>query len=201
MIKKISIIVTLIVFSTQGFASDGTDDFLKKSVQEVTDLVSEHKERFEEDEDFLRSKMNSVVMPKLDITLMSKIILGKNIWTGMTLQQRNDFVQAFKYRMTSTYMKSITAFDGEKIEFSPYIPGKKKRIALVKSKYLIAAGNIDVDYRLIKNDDGWNEVLSKVSEAHPESPLASKHIRKSAKEVATASAVNKWRKKAGLQER
>lgn len=155
MIKKISIIVALIVLSTQGFASDGPDDFLKKSVQEVTDLVSEHKERFEEDEDFLRSKMNSVVMPKLDITLMSKIILGKNIWTGMTLQQRNDFVQAFKYRMTSTYMKSITAFDGEKIEFSPYIPGKKKRIALVKSKYLIAAGNIDVDYRLIKNDDGW----------------------------------------------
>ena len=155
MIKKISIIVALIVLSTQGFASDGPDDFLKKSVQEVTDLVSEHKERFEEDEDFLRSKMNSVVMPKLDITLMSKIILGKNIWTGMTLQQRNDFVQAFKYRMTSTYMISITAFDGEKIEFSPYIPGKKKRIALVKSKYLIAAGNIDVDYRLIKNDDGW----------------------------------------------
>ena len=57
--------------------------------------------------------------------------------------------------MTSTYMKSITAFDGEKIEFLPYIPGKKSRIALVKSKYLIAAGDIDVDYRLIKNDDGW----------------------------------------------
>jgi len=121
----------------------------------VTALVSKHKERFEDDEDFLRSKMNSVVMPKLDITLMSKIILGKKIWTGITAKQKTDFVQAFKYRMTSTYMKSITAFDGEKIEFLPYVPGKKGRIALVKSKYLIAAGNIDVDYRLIKNDDGW----------------------------------------------
>ena len=132
-----------------------TDDFLKKSVQEVSALVSEHKERFEEDEDFLRSKMNSIVMPKLDITLMSKIILGKGIWTEMTPQQKTDFVQAFKYRMTSTYMKSITAFDGEKIEFLPFVPGKKDRIAFVKSKYIIAAGNIDVDYRLIKNKDGW----------------------------------------------
>ncbi len=156
MIKKISIfIIFLLSFTSAVYASEGPDDFLKKSVEEVSALVSAHKERFEKDENFLRSKMNSVVMPKLDINLMSKIILGKKIWTGMTQQQKNDFVQAFKFRMTSTYMKSITVFDGEKIEFLPYVPGKKSRIALVKSKYLIPTGNIDVDYRLIKNDDGW----------------------------------------------
>ena len=131
------------------------DDFLKKSVQEISALVSMHKEKFEKDDDFLRSQMNLVVMPKLDITLMSKIILGKGIWTDMTSQQKTNFVEAFKYRMTSTYMKSITAFDGEKIEFLPYVPGKNGRIALVKSKYLIPAGNIDVNYRLIKNQDSW----------------------------------------------
>ena len=156
MIKKISIFITfLILITPSAYSSEGPDDFLKKSVEEVTALVSEHKERFEKDENFLRSKMNSVVMPKLDITLMSKIILGKEIWTGLTSQQKKDFVQAFKFRMTSTYMKSITAFDGEQIEFLPYVPGKKSKIALVKSKYLIAAGNINVDYLLIKNDDGW----------------------------------------------
>jgi phospholipid transport system substrate-binding protein len=156
MIKKISIFtIFFMLITTMAHSSEGPDDFLKKSVQEVTALVSEHKERFETDENFLRSKMNSIVMPKLDITLMSKIILGKKIWTGITSQQKTDFVQAFKFRMTSTYMKSITAFDGEKIEFLPYVPGKKTRIALVKSKYIIASGNIDVDYRLIKNDDGW----------------------------------------------
>jgi phospholipid transport system substrate-binding protein len=156
MIKKLSILTIFLILNTPvAYAAEGPDDFLKKSVQEVTGLVSEHKERFEKDEKFLRSKMNSVVMPKLDITLMSKIILGKKIWTGITPQQKNDFVEAFKFRMTSTYMKSITAFDGEKIEFLPYLPGKNSKIALVKSKYLIVAGDIDVDYRLIKNDDGW----------------------------------------------
>ena len=50
----------------------------------------------------------------------------------------------------------------------------------------------------IKNSDGWNEVLSKVSEAHPESDLAKKHRRRTAKEVATSNAVDKWRKKTGL---
>ena len=155
MIKKISFFIIFIFISSSGYTTERPDDFLKKSVQEVSALVSKHKDRFEKDEDFLRSQMNLVVMPKLDIILMSKIILGKGIWTDMTPQQKTDFVEAFKYRMTSTYMKSITAFDGEKIEFLPFVPGKKNRIAFVKSKYLIAAGNIDVDYRLIKNKDGW----------------------------------------------
>ena len=155
MIKKISFFIIFMSISSSGYTTERPDDFLKKSVQEVSALVSKYKDRFEKDEDFLRSQMNLVVMPKLDIILMSKIILGKGIWTEMTPQQKTDFVEAFKYRMTSTYMKSITAFDGEKIEFLPFVPGKKDRIAFVKSKYLIAAGNIDVDYRLIKNKDGW----------------------------------------------
>ena len=122
---------------------------------EISDLVSKYKDRFESDEAFLRSKMNSVVMPKLDVKLMSKIVLGKKIWTNMPEDQQESFVEAFKYRMTSTYMKSITAFDGEKVEFLPYEPGKRDNIAYVKSKYIIPGGNIAVDYRLIRTDSGW----------------------------------------------
>lgn len=51
----------------------------------------------------------------------------------------------------------------------------------------------------MKSDAGWNEVLSKISEAHPESDLAHKHKRRTAKEVATANAVDKWRKKTGIK--
>ncbi len=155
MIKKLSFLVIFSLFSITAISSEGPDDFLKKSVQEVSDLVSIHKERFENDEIFLRKMMNDVVMPKLDINLMSKIILGKKTWTKMTSAEKIDFMNAFKYKMTSTYMKSVTAFDGDDIEFFPYTPGKRKNLALVKSKYIIAAGDIEVDYRLIKQEEGW----------------------------------------------
>ena len=155
MIKKISILFIFILITSPVHSGDGPDVFLKKSVDEISNLVSENKDRFERDEDFLRHKMNTIVMPKLDIPLMSRIILGKKIWMSMSEQQKLDFVSAFKYRMTSTYMKSITAFDGEKIVFLPFEPGKRPNLALVKSKYIIPAGNIDVNYRLIKNTEGW----------------------------------------------
>ena len=155
MIKKTSILLVFLLTTNVAFSSDTPDGFLKDSVQEISLLVSKYKDRFETDEEFLRDKMNSSVMPKLDIKLMSKIILGKKIWTEMAESQKNDFVEAFQYRMTSTYMKSITAFDGEKVVFLPYEPGKRENIAYVKSKYLIPGGDIAVDYRLIKKSEEW----------------------------------------------
>ena len=155
MIKKTSILLAFLLTTNIAFSSDTPDGFLKDSVQEISLLVSKYKDRFETDEKFLRDKMNSSVMPKLDIKLMSKIILGKKIWTEMSDSQKDDFVEAFQYRMTSTYMKSITAFDGEKVVFLPYEPGKRENIAYVKSKYLIPGGDIAVDYRLIKKSEEW----------------------------------------------
>ena len=155
MIKKFSLLVVFLLTTISANSSERPDDFLKESVKEVSLLVSKNKERFETDENFLRMKMNEVVMPKLDIILMSKIILGKNIWTKMTSAEQTNFVEAFKYKMTSTYMKSITAFDGEKIEFLPYKPGKKANLAFVKSKYIMISGDIEVSYRLIRNNQGW----------------------------------------------
>ena len=155
MIKKISLLLGFLMASNIAFSSETPDGFLKDSVEEISELVSKYKDKFESDEDFLRSKMNSEIMPKLDIELMSKIILGKKIWTTLTENQKENFVESFKYRMTSTYMKSITAFDGEKVVFLPFNPGPKKNLAYVKSKYLIPGGDIAVDYRLIKKANGW----------------------------------------------
>jgi len=155
MIKKTSLLLAFLLTTNIAFSNGTPDGFLKDSVEEISILVSKYKDRFETDEKFLRDKMNSTVMPKLDIKLMSKIILGKKIWTNLSATQKDDFVEAFKYRMTSTYMKSITAFDGEKVVFLPYEPGKRENIAYVKSKYLIPGGDISVDYRLIKKSDVW----------------------------------------------
>lgn len=46
-----------------------------------------------------------------------------------------------------------------------------------------------------KVPEGFNEVLSKVAEAHPESALADRHLKKSIKEVRTREIVDKHYKK------
>jgi len=47
----------------------------------------------------------------------------------------------------------------------------------------------------VKSDSGFKEVLTKISEAHPDSPLAERHLRKSTKQVKTERIVKEWKKK------
>jgi hypothetical protein len=59
---------------------------------------------------------------------------------------------------------------------------------------LIDAPNIVSGVSLTgKLDGGFKDVLSKISDAHPDSPLASQHRSKSIKEVQTERVVRKWR--------
>ncbi|MCK9369144.1 hypothetical protein M0R04_04250 [Candidatus Dojkabacteria bacterium] len=46
-----------------------------------------------------------------------------------------------------------------------------------------------------KTDDTWKEVLSKVAEAHPESPVGERYNKKSIKDVKTKEIIQKHRDK------
>lgn len=48
-----------------------------------------------------------------------------------------------------------------------------------------------------KVDGGFNEVLSRISEAHPTSELADRYGKKSIKQVKTERAVRQWRSTTG----
>ena len=154
--KIIKYIITFFLFfSSAIYAYEAPDVFLKNSVVEVSAFITQNKEMLDNNEEFLRSKVDQLIIPKLDIELMSKIVLGKKNWISMSVPQRKRFQLAFRGLMVRTYMKSLTAFDGEKIEFLPYVPGKRKDVAKVKSNYLLSEGQIAVNYRLKLNDQKW----------------------------------------------
>ena len=145
------IIAIFILFSSYSFASEGPDVFLKNSVKEISGFISENKHSLDSDENYLRTKVDELVIPKLDIELMSKIVLGKKNWTSMNPILRTKFQKAFRSLMVKTYMKSLTSFDGEKIKFLPYKKGKRPDIARVKSVYLLNEGELSVNYSLKLN--------------------------------------------------
>jgi hypothetical protein len=76
----------------------------------------------------------------------------------------------------------------EKVEFLEANP----QIKPVLNSVNIVAG-VGLDSR-IKNDEGWNENLQRIAEAHPSSQLANRYVSKTAKEAKTENAVAKWRK-------
>lgn len=67
---------------------------------------------------------------------------------------------------------------------------KNKHIKQQITQMNIVGGVSGVSYR---SDQGWKEVQSKIAEAHPTSPFAQQHRRKSIKEVKTEQVIKKHR--------
>ena len=101
-------------------------------------------------------------------------------------------IYTFKDTNTNEVFEEIMSYD-DKVRFLEDCPW----ITSVLDGINIVSG-VGMNSR-IKNDDGWNEVLQKVGEAHPTSEIANRYVRKTAKEAKTESAVAKWRKTRQLQ--
>lgn len=81
-------------------------------------------------------------------------------------------------------------------EFEDFLTNSRKLELLEKNPHIrqlpaafsIASMTGDVHS---KTDDTWKEVLSKVSEAHPLSPVAEKHGKRSMKQIKTSQVIQK----------
>ena len=83
----------------------------------------------------------------------------------------------------------------EMIKFKEEYPGLDQifKINFTSSRYGSTEG--------IKNDDGWNEMLSRIGEAHPDSSLGQTHRKKTNKEIKTADVLAKHRKRQAAQKK
>ena len=155
--KKFTYIITLFfLLSPALLAKESANTFVIKTVEEISAFITENKTMLENDEEYLRVKVDELVIPKLNISLMSKIVLGRDNWTSSNDYQKREFQKAFRSLMVRTYMKSLTTFDGEKMKFMPFKEGKRPNIARVNSIYLLSEGELPVSYRLkFTESDGW----------------------------------------------
>ena len=155
--KRFTYIIALFfLLSPALIAKESADTFVRKTVEEISTFISENKSMLENDEKYLRTKVDELVIPKLNISLMSKIVLGRDNWTSSNDYQKREFQKAFRSLMVRTYMKSLTTFDGERMKFMSFKEGKNPNIARVNSIYLLSEGELPVSYRLkFTESDGW----------------------------------------------
>ena len=83
-------------------------------------------------------------------------------------------------------------------EFEDFISNSRKEELLEKNQHIrqlpsapaiiSSSGSLDS-----KTDNTWKEVLAKVSEAHPDSPLASRYGKRTIHQAKSRDIYNKWK--------
>jgi len=84
----------------------------------------------------------------------------------------------------------------------------EKEVYLKKNKHIrqmLTTINISksgvMGHGQMRTDNGWKEMQSRIAEAHPISPFADQHGKKSAKEIKTQAVVEKHRKRQAAQKK
>ena len=161
MCKKISMVVVSIVLTFSSFQLRAEDHpaqtLVVESITSMLDVLKNEKDRIKTDPEFLKAKVDELIVPSLDFNAMTILAVGK-FWRKMDIEQKTELVTEFKKFMLSTYTSYLTEYSGERINFEPFRPGSREDRAVVRSKVSQSAGSdVMVNFRL-RDSGGWSIV-------------------------------------------
>jgi phospholipid transport system substrate-binding protein len=183
----ISIAVTFGGFSL-ATASEITDG-LKTAIDKTIEIVVDPK--FQKDKTARRAAMRKIIDEKFNYTEMSRRSLAKN-WNGLSVEQRQKFVQLFSKLLENSYASKIESYRDEQIIYRDEVV--KGEYAMVKTRIKRADDKIDVDYKLKKSDGQWqiyDFVIEKVSMIRNYRSQFSKIIKRDSYEALVAKLTKK----------
>jgi len=103
--------------------------------------------------------INQYIIPNIDLIEMSRWIMGKIVWQKSTKEEKNKFINAFKYLLIGHYYITLNDYKKHDLKFLPI-----KEKDLTKKKYIIVNSTIKnkinnkilyIDYRLINRNGKW----------------------------------------------
>jgi phospholipid transport system substrate-binding protein len=122
----------MLIISRPGMAAQGPVEVLQSMTSTLEEIVKEDPDIIH-DQPRLRVIARDVVLPHVDMRVMSRWVLGKN-WRKATPEQRDAFVREFQELLLSSYLRQVNAYDGEVARFLPLRGGQKEGRAVVNAE-------------------------------------------------------------------
>ncbi len=141
-----ALVLTLTLLPVTVFAHPAEDLIRQITGDMIEALLSPEAES---DSNFVRSKIDTEVIPHIDFVTMTRITVGISVWKKATKQQRSDLVKEFRELLLNTYTAALDQYTGQKLEVLPHqATDNDDKIAVVKTVFDDANVLIPVDYKL-----------------------------------------------------
>ncbi len=141
-----TLLITLVLFPAMVFAHPA-EDLIRKITGDMISALNSAEAK--SDEAFVRSKIDTDVLPHIDFTTMTKITLGAKQWKSASADQRSGLVAEFRELLLNTYTAALQEYSGQKLEILPHeASDNDDKIATVKTVFDDASVKFPVDYKL-----------------------------------------------------
>jgi phospholipid transport system substrate-binding protein len=138
--------------------ADTDADAAQRVVQEATQRFFEALEREGErarDPQRAYDLVEEFISPHVDTELAARLILGRH-WRTATEEQRERFVDGFKWMLLRTYSTAVDDFKGVEIRYLPPRGDIREGEAEVRTRISHRGGSpVGVNYRMRQRDGEW----------------------------------------------
>lgn len=151
MLKRITLLA-IICLLTAATAFASVTDTIKKTVNEVIQVVSDKDLKKKANEQRRRAAIKKSIAAIFDNQEMAKRTLGKH-WNTRTTAERKQFTELFATLLENSYAGKIESYNNEKIIYTKetvdgdYAEVKSKVITPKQDEYTL-------DYRMMKKENG-----------------------------------------------
>lgn len=130
---------------------------LKNTTGELIQKLKNNQTKLHNDPDYVYKIINNVLLPKVDVRVMSMSVLGRNAWRKASEKQRKAFTKTFTQTVIRTYASALKSYENEKVTFAPLRGGYQgKNLLTVDSHIVQKNGNkVPITYSLILKNGQW----------------------------------------------
>ncbi len=155
MMKKLLLALSLLCFSLTVLATEGPDELVKRTADDVLAVVKTDKDIQAGDQQKIFALAEEKIVPNFNFDKVSRMVLGKN-WTKATPEQKTAFQAEFRTLLIRTYATALSKYRNQTIEYKPMRMAEGATTASVKTQIVQPGGQpIEVNYTLERQPEAW----------------------------------------------
>lgn len=157
--KKFTVIMSVLFTALMSFSAlsvqaqevENPYVMLEEVADTMVARIGSERSRIEADPNYLRTIMEEELLPHSDYQFAARMVLGRN-WQRLNDTQKEQFVQAFRDYLVTTYARVFTQYDETKhsLEFGREEPYENERRVVVRAQLIETGGRppVRLDFHL-----------------------------------------------------
>lgn len=155
-ILKTILLVIGLLSSPAIMAQNSPIPMLEKTANGIIATLKQNKANLKNNPNIIYNTVATHLLPIVDVTGMSRSVLGKSAWTKASESQKAQFSKAFTQLVIRTYSSPLAEYSDETVQFLPVRGALNSRFIRVNSIIVRSAGqNIPLTYSLVDKNGQW----------------------------------------------
>lgn len=158
MVTKIKgcLLILLLLAGSVLHAAESPVPMLQQSANSIIETLKQNKASLHSKPEIIHQAVEKHLLPNVDVTGMSRSVLGRNIWIKATANEKAMFEKAFTQLVIRTYSTPLAEYSDETVKFLPIRGDLNGRFLRVNSMIKRSNGqDIPLTYSLVSKNGQW----------------------------------------------